>query len=221
MIRKILFVSLLFTFAISFAQRIKIDKKKLEFLKEEKEIGVKLTFPEDIVVAGFNLTLPVGYNYAKEIKGNMSSEKVFVEKMIKKWNKKDSINGDTWLSKYNEAKDEVWRQNFIRSIHQNIDDYSDFRFVVPNENTKYILIIEADWMYFGYGKVQIARNGAKMKNTLKFVKVTDTEEVIYETETPNILGDYVKGEFGDIARMGSCYNKLGYLLSLQFKRILK
>jgi len=36
---------MVFASTVSFAQRIKIDKKKLQFLKEETTIGVQLTFP--------------------------------------------------------------------------------------------------------------------------------------------------------------------------------
>jgi len=220
MFRKLICVVLLFSCAISFSQRIKIDKKKLQFLTNETTVGVELRFPEHLVIDGFNLTLPFP-DTVREIRGNQSSEKEFVEKMKKKWGVKDSAIGENWVIAYEKAKESDWRDQFIQSINKEIEKYSDFRFVTLEENTDYILVIEADWMYFGYGKVQIARNGAKMRANLKFVKSSDQETILYETVTPNILGGYVKGEFGDIVRMGNCYDKLGYLLSLQLKRVLK
>ena len=50
MFRKLICVVLLFTYAISFSQSIKIDKKKLQFLTNETRIGVKPTFPDDLII---------------------------------------------------------------------------------------------------------------------------------------------------------------------------
>ncbi|MBQ4822468.1 hypothetical protein [Aquimarina sp. MMG016] len=216
--KRILFLTLFLMTTLASAQRIKMDKKKLQFLKGETKIGVELTFPGDFKIQGFSLFLPEpGF----EIRGGKTSEKVFIEKMRKKWGKNDAALGERWVQHYKEAKQKQWQELFLKTVNEGLQEYTDLRFTSSDEDANYKLIVEADWMYFGYGKVQVARNGAKLITTLKFVKVSDPETVIYETTTPNILGSYIKGEFGDIVRMGNCYDKLGHLLEIQLKRILK
>ncbi|WP_299260943.1 hypothetical protein [uncultured Aquimarina sp.] len=204
MFRKIIFLFLLFVSTISFAQRIKIDKKKLEFLKNETKIAVKLTFPEDLVVY------------------SLHPEKEFIENMKNKYGKIDKRKGEKWLETYEFAKKETWRNAFIEGVSEKLSRYSDLKFVTIEEETNYTLIIEADWIYTGYGgSSSVGREEGKLEVTLKFVKTAQPDSYVYSTQTPKVIGNYAYGEFGDIERVRECYDKLGYLLELQLKRILK
>ncbi|MBW1294496.1 hypothetical protein [Aquimarina litoralis] len=203
--RKVLFLLLIvISTTTSFGQRIKIDKKKLAFLKEETKVAVKLTFPEDLIIY------------------SLHPEKEFIENMKKKYDRKDNGNGDKWYQTYQIAKKETWRDAFLTGLNERVEKYSDLKFVATEEETDYTLIVEADWIYTGYGgSASVGREEGKLETTLRFVKTSDQNTEIYATQAPKVIGNYAYGEFGDIERIRECYNKLGYLLSLQLKRLLK
>ncbi len=204
MFRKITFLFLVSLTTVSFAQRIKIDKKKLEFLKNETKIAVKLTFPEDLIIY------------------SLHPEKEFIENMKQKYGKIDKQKGVKWFETYELAKKETWRDAFIKGVSERLKKYSDLEFVPSNEETNYTLVVEADWIYTGYGgKANVGREEGKLEATLRFVKTDQPDSYIYSTQAPKVIGNYAYGEFGDIERIRECYNKLGYLLELQLKRILK
>ena len=84
------------------------------------------------------------------------------------------------------------------------------------------MIIEVDWIYTGYGgKLSVGREEGKLEATLRFIKNTDPNSYLCVTQTPKIIGNYAYVEFGDLERIQECYNKLGYLLELQLKKLLK
>ncbi|WP_378176530.1 hypothetical protein [Aquimarina sp. SS2-1] len=204
MVKRIFFLFLVFISTISFAQRIKLDKKKLSFLKNETVIAVQLTFPEDLIIY------------------SLHPEHEFIENMKKKYNEIESNKGEKWLETYERAKKETWRDAFIQGVSKRLKKYSDLKFVTSNEDTNYTLIVEADWIYTGYGgSASVGREEGKLETTLKFVKTSQPGSVIYSTQAPKVIGNYAYGEFGDIERIRECYDKLGYLLELQLKRILK
>lgn len=204
MLKKTIFLLLIGMSSLSFAQRIKIDKKKLAFLKNETKVAVKLTFPEDLIIY------------------SLHPEKEFIENMKKKYDRKDNGNGDKWYQTYQTAKKETWRDAFLAGLHERLKTYSDLEFVTTDQETNYTLIIEADWIYTGYGgSASVGREEGKLETTLRFVKTSESDSEVYATQAPKVIGNYAYGEFGDIERIRECYNKLGYLLSLQLKRILK
>ncbi|MFD2565576.1 hypothetical protein [Aquimarina rubra] len=204
MFRKIIFLFLVSISTISFAQRIKIDKKKLAFLEDESKIAVKLTFPEDLIIY------------------SLHPEKEFIDNMKSKYGKIDKSKGEKWFETYELAKKETWRAAFIKGVSEKLKKYSDLKFVATEEDTKYTLIVEADWFYTGYGgSASVGREEGKLETTLRFVKTDAPDSYLYSTQTPKVIGNYAYGEFGDIERIKECYNKLGYLLELQLKRILK
>jgi len=205
MFRTITFICLVLISTVSLAQRIKIDKKKLGFLKEETSVGVQLTFPEYTTFFSDRMT-----------------EKEFIAYMKKRRGKKDASKGDMWLDAYETAKETTWRQDFLLGINEQLKKYSELRFTIPDDQTTYMMIIEAYWIYPGYGGgASVGREEAKLEVALKFINRSNPETILFETVTPNIIGDYGYGEFGSIVRVGKCYEKLGYLLNLQLKRILK
>ncbi|MHA7057984.1 hypothetical protein ACWGOQ_0012240 [Aquimarina sp. M1] len=204
MVRIIFFFFLTVFSAVSFAQRIKIDKNKLEFLKSETKIAVKLAFPEDLIIY------------------SLHPEKEFIENMKKKYGNIDTHKGEEWLENYELAKKETWRDAFIAGVSERLKKYSELQFVTTEEVTDYTLIVEADWIYTGYGgKADVGREEGKLEATLRFVKTDQPDSYVYNTQAPKVIGNYAYGEFGDIERIRECYNKLGYLLELQLKRILK
>ncbi len=202
--RTVIVALLVATGGSCFAQRIKIDKKKLDFLKNQTEVAVQLIFPEDFVIHGD------------------LSEKEFIEKMKKKYGKIDKSLGLKWFETYEKAKKETWRDAFIQGINERLVTYSDLKFVSSDKETNYRLVIEADWMYIGYGgSASVGREEGKLEVTLRFFKTSEPDSQLYFTQSPKVIGNYAYGEFGDIERIRECYNKLGYLLSIQLKRILK
>ncbi|MDH7444232.1 hypothetical protein [Aquimarina sp. 2201CG14-23] len=179
MFRTILFLFLTVLSTTSFAQRIKIDKKKLDFLKNETKIAVRLTFPEDLIVY------------------SLHPEKEFIENMKKKYGKIDKSKGEKWFKTYEIAKKETWRDAFIQGVSKKLNRYSDLKFVSAEEETNYILIIEADWIYTGYGgSASIGREEGKLEATLRFVKTSQPDAYLYSTQTPKVIGNYAYGEFG-------------------------
>ncbi|WP_299437313.1 hypothetical protein [uncultured Aquimarina sp.] len=205
MFRKTIFFFLVFSSTISSAQRIKIDKKKLEFLKNETKVDVQLTFPKDMTFFR-----------------DLMSEQEFIAYMQERRNTKKSSKGAKWLESYKIAKQTTWQNDFLSSINNELKKYSDLRFTNSDDETNYLLIIEGDWLYPGYGGgASVAREEAKLEVTLKFIKKSDPKTILYSTTTPKIIGNYAYGEFGTILRTGECYKKLGYLLNLQLKRIVK
>ncbi len=206
--RKLLFLCLLLCITtFSFAQRIKIDKKKLAFLKNETKVGVQLVFSDNF-----------------EIYGGFTEELYLVDKKKNLAKKGGKERVERWELQYNEAKKETWRKDFLSEINNRLKKYSNLSFTEDEDRdgVNYILRIEMDWVYFGYDTFPSGpHEEAKLQVTLKFIKILNPEMEVYSTQTPHIIGESAKGEFTDILRVGKCYSKLGFLLELQLKRILK
>ncbi|MBQ4822467.1 hypothetical protein [Aquimarina sp. MMG016] len=197
-------MTLLFISSISFAQRIKIDKKQLAFLKEETKIGVLLTFPEDFVMDGSRIR---------------ETDFLFIKEET--WNERIPPDGGRkWLEAYETSKKEDWVNAFVTAFNETIAKHSNLRFTPNTVNTNYTIIVEADWIYMGYNGGIIAQR-AKLVTTLRFVKSQNIEDELYSTTTPVIRGGIGEGVFNDLCRVKESYDMTGYILALQLKKVLK
>ncbi|OED42728.1 hypothetical protein AB832_02885 [Flavobacteriaceae bacterium (ex Bugula neritina AB1)] len=189
----------------SSAQRIKVDKKKLAFLKNETKVGVQLVLSDNF-----------------EVHGGFTEEAYLVDKKRNLAKKGGEKRVERWELQYNEAKKKTWKKDFLNEINNRLTKYSNLSFTSDNEGVNYILRIEMDWVYFGYDTFRSGpHEEAKLQVTLKFIQTGNPEIEVYSTQTPHIIGESARGEFTDILRVGKCYSKLGFLLELQLKRILK
>ncbi|WP_299437311.1 hypothetical protein [uncultured Aquimarina sp.] len=201
---KKLIVLFFFICISSFGQRIKIDKKELQFLKGETKVGVKFTFPE-----GFRMD------------GDHIPETDFLKIKEEAWNKKISPDGGKrWLEAYELSKKEDWLNTFITAFNETAEYYTDLKLTSDVSNTNYTIIVETNWMYMGYhGGVIYQR--AKLKTTIRFVKTENLNEELYATETPVIRGFLGEGLFNDLSRVNQAYDQTSYLLALSLKKVLK
>ncbi|WP_378176527.1 hypothetical protein [Aquimarina sp. SS2-1] len=205
MIKKVFLFFFLFGFSLlSVAQRIKIDKKELQFLRGETKVGLQFTFPESFRMDGSKIT-----------------ETEFLKIKKGAWDKRISPDGgDRWLEAYELCKKQDWPITFVKAFNETVSNYSDLKLTSDLTQTNYTMIVETNWMYMGYhGGIIYQR--AKLKTTIRFVKTDDFSEELYSTKTPIIRGFLGEGEFNDLSRVSQAYDQTSYLLALGLKKVLK
>jgi len=195
---------MIFASTVSLAQRIKIDKKQLQFLKGETTIGVKFIFPEDFRMDGSHMP-----------------EADFLKIKEEAWNKRKAPNGgEKWLNAYELSKKEAWPSTFIKAFNETAAYYADVKFTKDLSNTNYTIIVATNWMYMGYNGGVIYQR-AKLKTTIHFVKTENLDKDLYVTKTPVVRGFLGEGEFNDLSRVDQAYDQTSYLLAVALKKVLK
>jgi len=118
----------------SFAKRIKIDKKQLEFLKGETKVGLKFIFPDDF-----------------RMDGDRMLEMDFLKIKENAWDKRISPDGGSrWLEAYEVSKTESWLHTFMKAFNETAAYYTDLKLTSDLSDSNYTIIIETNWMYMGY-----------------------------------------------------------------------
>ncbi len=208
--------SLLLTLAFGFtnhsaySQHIKIDKELLSFLASEEKVNVVFSYN--------NLYL----------NGDMLTEEAFLDYI----NTKIIENADREMASqfqadYIAAKEQVWPEMFVNTLNEKVREYdSTPRFVLNDPTTTYTILINTNWMYFGYD-IEIIDRPAKVTMDLTFFKNANPDNIITKTEISRAMGTYNKQENdGDIwprpslNRMSKAYKRAAYKFAQALKRIL-
>lgn len=164
---------LLFSSLSIFAQHIKIDKKKLSFLKTEQTINVIFS-----------------YNNHTRGGDNISEQEYLV-----RWHKKLSERKkDTtkWHDAYQDSKNNLWQQTYVDNLNTHLSEYNSPNFVLNSlTDTNYTMVVNVLWIYSGFD-IGIASSPSKIKLRLEIFNNL-TNEI---TETIHIKES--RGENRDI-----------------------
>jgi hypothetical protein len=202
---KKLLVVLGLTFAFgSFAQKIKVESGSYDFLKGVKELNVEFD-----------------YSDLKMLKENLS-ESEYIENRKNELNEKNAGEGDSWVKKWEAAKDNIWQPKFLELVNDVVSNKVDgFKAAEDLSSAKYTLIVEVKWIYPGWD-VYVSKQPAKLTTVLKFVETDNRENVLLELNSTDAPGTQYGPQFSNETRVGESFAKTGKTLGgLMWKKGMK
>lgn len=180
------------------AQKMKIEKGDLSFLKGQNVVNVTFDYSE-----------------MKMMKENMT-EAQYVEKHATELNAKVDGNGDSWKKQWETGKENIWNPKFL-SIANTVltKDQNPLRFK-EDSNTPYTLLVKVKWIYPGWDAA-IMKQPAKVSTQLVFID-SQTKNVVCEISSQEAPGDQWGNNFSNEYRVGEGFAKTAKSLA---QRIIK
>lgn len=193
---------ILFTFPITIVgQHIKIDKKKLSFLKEEK-------------------TLNVIFDYSDLIRGgNFISEEEYLKKQKEKISARKN-NYEEWFMAYEHSKNKTWKEIYVSILNENLSKYIAPKFVI-NSETNYTMKVNVLWIYSGYD-IGIARSPSKIKLRLELIDNATKRivEIIDVKESHGYNKDFDNdSEWPYLKLIQNAFRSSAFKLAITLKRV--
>lgn len=193
--KKSLVVAFLMIGSLMFAQKVKVTKGDLSFLKDQKEVNVVFDFS--------NLKL---------MKENLT-EAQYIENRKNELNEKSRGNGDAWEKKWEGAREMFWKPKFLELVNVVLQKKKqDTFFKEEAQGTKYTLIVDVVWIYPGWD-VAMMKQPAKVTTNLRFVETDNQSNVLCELESENAPGDQWGNNFSNESRIGEGFAKTGKTLA--------
>ncbi|WP_282629551.1 hypothetical protein [Empedobacter sedimenti] len=177
---------------LSFGQKIQILSGNTDFLKDQKEINVKLIF-DNVKFYDENKTEA---EYLEKREKDVLENPKRGEKYWKEW-----------ITSWNESKDVDYLDKFIKGTSKS-KKYS----FVKDSSAKYTLIVNSEWIYPGY-HAGIVIEPAKLSTTLNFVETANPSNVLLSIKSDKVRGTSGKNDFVmEYGRIASAYESTGKLL---------
>jgi len=199
--KKLLLLGMVAASTFVMAQKIKIEKGDLSFLKGQ-----------DVVNVIFD------YSGMKMMKENMT-EPQYVEKHSAELNAKVDGNGDSWKKQWAVSKENIWNPKFL-SIANTVltKDKNLLRFkedvIVP-----YTLLVKVKWVYPGWD-ASVMKQPAKVSTDLIFID-SQTKNVVCEISSQEAPGDQWGNNFSNEYRIGEGFAKTGKSLAQKIIKEVK
>ena len=186
-----------------FSQHIKIDKKKLEFLKTETHIQVKFKY-DNLSFNANNLSEIDFIDYFKE---KMASRQ------------KDSTG---WTNAYFLHKDSLWQEAYVSKLNETLERYQAPIFSLDQSlNSNYYMLVEVSWIYAGYD-IGVARSPSKVKLKLHIFE-QNTKKKITTIPVGITTADNGKedndSEWTYLRRVQNAFTISGFKLGIALKRV--
>ncbi|PNQ73377.1 hypothetical protein C1T31_07625 [Hanstruepera neustonica] len=187
----------------AFSQHIKIDKKKLEFLKNETHVLVKFKY-DNLSFNADNLSEIVFIDY-------------FEEKMASR--QKDSTG---WTHAYFKHKDSLWQEAYVSKLNETLERYQAPIFSLDESlSTNYYMLVEVSWIYAGYD-IGIAKSPSKVKLKLHIFE-QDTKKKMTTIPVGITTADNDKedndSEWTYLRRIQNAFTISGFKLGIALKRV--
>ena len=202
--------SLLATLAIalcstSIAQHIKINKKNLTFLKNEKTVNVV-------------------FNYDNHTRGgNHISEIEYIEKRKNRqlFHKKDP---ETWHTYYQNSKNIHWKDAYVNTLNQYLNKYQAPQFVLhSNLKPNFTMLVNVVWIYSGYD-IGVAKSPAKLTLVIELFD-NSTNQILETIHIKKALGENTdhdnESKFSNLRLVQNAFKKAGFKLAITFHRVLQ
>ncbi|MFC2107041.1 hypothetical protein ACFLRY_01770, partial [Bacteroidota bacterium] len=181
------------------AQKVKVLKGDLKFLKGQTEILVK-------------------FDYDNMGVGKFKNEDDYVNKKVSDYNAKEPGNGDRWKEAWIADRNEHYEPKFEQLFNKVLQDIG-LRAGANYSNAKYTLIIKTYFIEPGYN-IGISKKNASMSSEAIFVETANPDNVVCKIDLPNAPGrggnDYDSG-----VRVGEAYAKCGKTLAAYIVKKLK
>ncbi len=186
------------------AQDMDVVKGDFNFLKGQKEINVE-----------FN------YSNLKLMDDNLTDDK-YVADRLADLNGKSKGTGDIWKKKWYASRELAFEPKFLELVNIVLNkEKQDLSFQTNLKAAKYTLIVDAVWFYPGYN-VMVAKKGAKVTTSLKFVETANRNNIVLEISSVKAPGDVFGGSFSNEDRIAEGYAKTGKSLAkFLLKKALK
>jgi len=213
MFKQLVLVLLFTTFGLgvqnSTAQRIRFDKKKLDFLNQTEKVNVVFVYDSLL----FNGDIP---------------EAAFLKKMEQKIVKHADIPmAQQFQLDYKTAKHVDWPKQFVNTINHFSANYKNApTFVVDDPTAIYTMKVNTIWLYFGYD-AGIVDQPAKATMEIDFYKTETPNTVIESTLISRAMGNY-NNQDGDgeawpkpnLSKMAKAYDRAGYKFAQAIRRVV-
>ncbi|MEO9257411.1 MAG: hypothetical protein ABI207_03455 [Crocinitomicaceae bacterium] len=199
---KIILTSMLIALTtISFttnAQKVKLTKGNLAFLKTEKVTTVEFSYDGAVV--------------------GKKDENDYVTKKAAEYNKKEPGTGDKWVIAWNKDKTDRFPAKFIQLYNENVEG-SGCSKIEQNTTSKYKMIVKTTYMNPGYN-VGISRAAAVCNYTIQFVETANPSNVVAEVTITGSTGQTFGGfDFETGVRLGESYALAGKSLGKFVKKM--
>lgn len=186
-----------------FGQNFTIKSGNFDFLKDQKEVNLQLTF-DNVLFHKENLTEP---QFLESIRKNMLAKANKTEQDWKKWEQE-------WES--------YKKEQFINYFIEGINKKSKKIYFRVNPASNYTLIIETKWIYAGWSGGIVYQPG-KLSAIFKFVETNNPSNTLLELEANQLEGkaknDSLFWEYGRIAAVyQTAGEKLGKEINANTKK---
>jgi hypothetical protein len=183
--KKLLFVLIAAFFTMNLAaQRVKLIEGKDDFLGGQKVIKVKFVYDENMKIG-------------------KTSEKDYVEKKVKDYNKKEPGKGDTWKEDYYNDRVDVFEPKFMGYFNQVVAPYGVELQKITDE-AEYVMIVNTTFIEPGYNIGYMSKN-ASVNFEITFTPVDDESKVMAKYTLTKVPGGIFGIEFDFATRVGEAY----------------
>lgn len=189
----LLLVFLVFTTMI-FAQKLKVVSGNFDFLKDQTEVNVELTF-DSLLLMKENITEA---EYLNKRKNDLL---VNPKRGVKAWEK--------WNSEWEYYKTSVYPEKVLNALNNS-------RKIIFGRNvkTKYTLIVDGRWVNPGW-QAGVITQPAILNTYIKFVETDNPSKVLMTLSSIEIQGKSTSGSkdfIMEYERISSAYERTGRLL---------
>ena len=189
----------------SIAQHIKINKKNLAFLKNEKAINVV-------------------FNYDNHTRGgDHISELQYIEKRKNRqlFHKKDP---ETWYTYYQNSKNIHWKDAYVNTLNQHLNQYQAPKFVLHSDlKNKFTMLVNVVWIYSGYD-IGVAKSPAKLTLIVELLD-NNTNQIVETIHIKKALGENTdhdnESKFSNLRLVQNAFKKAGFKLAITLHRVLQ
>ncbi|NQY27856.1 MAG: hypothetical protein HRT69_00120 [Flavobacteriaceae bacterium] len=201
-------LSLTFLFFIlislsSYSQHIKINKKKLAFLKTEKAMNIV-------------------FNYDNHTRGgNHISELEYIKKRKKRLVVREK-DPEVWYTNYKNSKDIHWKDAFLNQLNKSLYKHKAPEFLLYSDiKTNFTMKVNVLWIYSGYD-IGIAKSAAKL--TLK-IELFDnnTNQIIETIHIKKAYGENTdhdnESKFPNLRLVQNAFKTAGFKLAITLQRV--
>lgn len=199
--KKLFLLGLIAVSTLGIAQKLKIEKGDLSFLKGQSIVNVVFD-----------------YSDLKLLKDNMT-ETQYIEKHSAELNAKVDGNGDSWKKQWETSKENIWKPKFL-SIANTVltKEKNPLRFK-EGVDSPYTLEVKVRWIYPGWD-AGIMKQPAKVSTQLIFID-SQTKNVVCEISSQEAPGDQWGNNFSNEYRVGEGFAKTGKSLSQKIVKEVK
>jgi hypothetical protein len=193
--KKLLFVLIAAFFTLNLtAQRVKLIEGNDDFLSGQKVIKVKFVYDENMKIGKV-------------------SEKDYVEKKVKDYNKKEPGKGDTWKEDYYNDRVDVFEPKFMGYFNQVVAPFGVSLEKITDQ-AEYLMVVNTTFIEPGYNIGYMSKN-ASVDFEITFTPVDDETKVLAKYTELKVPGGIFGIEFDFATRVGEAYAIGGQFFAAQ------
>ena len=185
------------------AQKITVEKGRLDFLKGISELNVE-------------------YDFSNFAVGKFDTEAEYIEKKKNEYNADEAGKGDEWEKQWHADKENTYQRRFEEMMNTVFVSKDANILVSENMDAAYTLILKTTFMEPGFN-VGISSKNASINVEVIFIETADPANHIAMIIMNKVPGNALFGSDFDVEqRIGAAYGEAGLKLAQYlWKRVLK